>query len=188
MILHPVLQIIPQEKSLNGPERVKRQREYARRALGVCAQKCGAPVEGWRQTDQRVPLPNRNWHWSISHKPQWAAAVIAGQPVGIDIEHIRPRIEGLDQKIASDREWDVVEGRDLQRFFRVWTAKEATLKANGVGISGLNECHIVSVIDDLHLELDFGGRRWVVEHFLLEDHLAAVTLGGHPVEWHVETA
>ena len=186
MILHPVLISIPQDETLSGPERVVRQREFARRALAVCACRCGIENVEWVKDENGVPQPCAGYHWSVSHKPRWAAAVIADRPVGIDVEHVKPRREDLFNEVADESEWSAVGGRSWPAFFRIWTAKEAVLKANGVGIGKLSACRVREALGENGLRLDYEGRRWQVRRLLHGDHVAAVTTDGETVDWHIQ--
>jgi 4'-phosphopantetheinyl transferase len=107
------------------------------------------------------------------------------RPVGIDIEHVVPRERELHSALAGGAEWELMGDRSWRSFFRLWTAKEATLKANGTGISGLSACRLVEVRDEDHLALDYGGRTWHIEHFYHAGHIAAVTCGREGVKWSV---
>lgn len=209
MILRPVLMRITERESPRGPQRLERQRRYARAALRKCADLCGAPTDGWRQSDERVPIPNGDFHWSIAHKRSWVAAVIADRPVGIDIEHVAPRKTDLFDVVATPQEWSLAclpsplsppggEGRvrgiqdslsandqTWSAFFRIWTAKEATLKANGVGIGRLAECRVVAADAQMRITIAFADREWAIEHFEHDGHIAAVTRVGDEVHWHV---
>ncbi len=185
MVIQPILTHIALDEALSGREKVVRQREVARRALSVCAEECGVPDGPWEQDVNRVPLPNGGWYWSISHKPLLAGAVIADAPVGIDIEHIKPRgREDLWDRVANAGEWEVAGERSWEMFFRLWTAKEATLKANSRGIGGFEECRIVAVPDGTHIECEYRGAPWRIEQFYHAEHVAAVTAGEHEVRWH----
>jgi 4'-phosphopantetheinyl transferase len=114
------------------------------------------------------------------------AAAIADRRVGIDIEQIKPRgHEGLWERVASDQEWSLCGGRGWEMFFRLWTAKEATLKANGKGIGGLSDCRIVEVSDDRHIKLHYAGEDWRIEQYRHDDHIASVTMSGESIEWQV---
>ncbi len=187
MILRPILTPIAIDDSLSGREKVERQRSTARRALSICAEQCGGQDGPWEQDANRVPLPNDGWYWSISHKPLLAGAVISDAPVGIDIEHIRPRgREDLWDRLANADEWKVAGERSWEMFFRLWTAKEATLKANSRGIGGFEECRIVSVPDETHILCDYGNRQWRIEQYYHAGHIAAVTAGSLDVQWHLE--
>ena len=185
MILQPVLVPIPVLEERSPPQRVQQQRDYARRALRPCAGLCGAPTEGWLQSPDGAPLPLQGYHWSITHKRRWAAAVIADHPVGIDIEHIAPRRRNLFDAVGGEDEWRLLGDRSWHSFFRLFTAKEATLKANGVGIGYLSACRVVKVADARHVVTEFQGHAWRVEHFEHDDHIAAVTCDNAGVAWHV---
>ena len=186
MRLHPVLMPIPQEEEARTPPQVREQRAYARRALRACARYCGAPENGWEKDGNEAPLPQAGHYWSVSHKRRWAAAVIADRPVGIDLEQIAPRRVDLYEALADDEEWKILGDRGWPSFFRLWTAKEATLKAHGVGIAGFSACRLVEVPDITHMMLEYEGRTWRVEHYYHAGHVAAVTCGADPVEWHIE--
>lgn len=187
MILQPILIPIPQDSTLGGPERVARQRAYARLGLAICAERCGISTREWTKDQNDVPQPCGGYHWSISHKPLWAAAVIADRPVGIDIEHIKPRRKDLLDEVADAEEWAVVGGveRSWPAFFRIWTAKEAVLKANGVGIAELSACRVTGSLGGSGLVLEYAGNAWQVEHHLHGDHLTSVTYEEDEVLWHV---
>ena len=183
MILQPVLVPIPVVEGLTTPQRVQQQRDYARHALRLCAGLCDAPADGWLQSPDGVPLPAYGYHWSISHKKRWAAAVIADHAVGIDIEHIAPRRHDLCDAVGGEDEWRLLGNRSWHSFFRLFTAKEATLKANGVGIGYLSQCRLLEVADDRHVVTRYDGQEWRVEHFEHDGHLAAITCGDEGVTW-----
>ncbi|MCH7703174.1 MAG: 4'-phosphopantetheinyl transferase superfamily protein [Planctomycetes bacterium] len=183
MKLHPVLLPIPERQGLTGRERIARQRDYARRALAECCKLSAVTPWDWQKDPGDVPLPHDGYYWAIAHKPAFAAAVIADGPVGIDIERITSRAEGLFDKLAASDEWMLLGERTWEAFFRVWTAKEATLKANGIGIAGFLSCRVLAVLDETHLTLEYNDRTWTVEQYRHGDHLAAVTLRGGDAHW-----
>jgi 4'-phosphopantetheinyl transferase len=191
MAVRAVLMPIPQGSTLPPPQRLQRQRDVARRALDTCSARCGVnPPVQWPQDVNRVPQPVDGHHWSITHKPQWVAATMAQDLVGIDIEHLQPRRNtALFDRIGSPMEWDRLGGQSWNNFFRLWTAKESTVKANGRGIGAFDDCRVVHVIDDLHFEMDYAGIGWRVEHFYHDDHivgLARQSSAWLTVKWIVE--
>lgn len=96
---------------------------------------------------------------SISHCEEMVACAVSEAPVGIDIERIRPIDRKLCGKVCVPEEMHYVLGegnmlarlrlgeiRDpeiLQRFFEVWTAKEAWFKKCGTGITDLKSVNVL---------------------------------------------
>ncbi|MBK9306982.1 MAG: 4'-phosphopantetheinyl transferase superfamily protein [Nitrospira sp.] len=84
-------------------------------------------------------------------------AVSNGQEVGVDLESVRSdiQVEQLSRRFFTPLEHRVVlQSAAEQRtavFFRYWVAKEAVLKAQGIGLQGLSGCEIT-------LEVDHGGK------------------------------
>ena len=78
---------------------------------------------------------------SLSHSDRWTAVALsrAGR-IGIDVEAVRSVTTALARRCLSGHElaWldDVEPGTcRSHRFFQLWTAKEAYLKATGVGLA-----------------------------------------------------
>lgn len=190
MTVQPVIVSIPPSERLRSAQHVALQREYARLALQRCATLCGAPASGWEKDERDVPRVNAGFYWSISHKPHRAAAVISQEPVGIDIEHVRPRERRLHDELADATEWSLLEDRSWHAFFRLWTAKEAVLKAHGLGIGAFHHCRLIGTPDDRHMVLTLRDATWQVEHYERDAHITAVTSRGGSVHWNVtdETA
>ncbi len=187
MILFPVIMPVSQDAPVRTPERVTAQRLASRQALTVCAAQCGAPTGGWEKNEREVPQPNEGFFWSVSHKRNWAAAVIADRAVGIDVEEILPRDNlAVFDELANGQEWNVVGGQSWDHFFRIWTAKEATLKANGKGIGAFSSCVVNRLVDDKHLTLHFDEVDWLVEHFYHDNHIVSVTAVGDDIRWLVD--
>jgi len=183
--LEPILMAVSTGAAARTPDRVSVQRALAREALRECAQRCGAPADGWEKDENDVPQPRAGYHWSISHKRRWVAAVVAERPVGIDIEQIVPRNEAMFEALAGEDEWTTLGERSWHAFFRLWTAKEATLKANGKGIEDFSKCRLVEVPDQETVRLIHNHREWMVQHFFHDEHVAAVTCVSSDVRWRV---
>ena len=80
-------------------------------------------------------LSNREIFFNISHSSNYVACVIGDRPVGIDIEKARKGRQNLVKRFfdISEAEW-IKECDSDQRFFRIWTLKEAYGKATGQGV------------------------------------------------------
>lgn len=105
-------------------------------------------------------LENRPLHFNLSHSDDlMAVAFTLDGPLGLDIEHISPRLHARDiaNRYFSERECAEMEtgddGEYLRRFFRFWTAKEALMKATSLGFAlelskievGLDPLRVVSL-------------------------------------------
>jgi 4'-phosphopantetheinyl transferase len=102
-------------------------------------------------------LPDhRSLAFNVSHCASHAIIAVADAEVGIDIETTRvlEDLDGLIDQTLTDAEREAVGDGSLSArslaFLRLWTAKEAVLKALGVGLSQpLRAIEVVSSIPAL---------------------------------------
>ncbi|AQV01703.1 MULTISPECIES: 4'-phosphopantetheinyl transferase family protein [Desulfococcus] len=185
--VHPVILRVPADAylPLAPRDRVRFLSGYARQALILSAALRGvvlAPDQLVKDSLGR-PLSVGGGYWSVSHKPQYVAGIFSPEPVGIDIERIRPYNLRLQSKVATNHEWRLVKSDTPDAFFRFWTAKEAVLKIGGIGIADLLKCRVRHVDGRRGLSLRYRHRDYRVCHTCVEDHIAAVVLGKFPVQW-----
>jgi len=184
--LSPVILPVPAAvHDYNPRDRVIYLSRHARRALKLAAEKSGVRCGELAKDDHGVPQPFDGIHWSISHKTRYVCGVVAPLPIGIDIERVRNFSDGLYQKTATDEEWALadMESDAVMAFFRYWTAKEAVLKATGIGIKDLLRCRVDHILDDRHLQIQYDGRKWLIEHFFFNDHVASIVKSDFQIEW-----
>ena len=183
MKLHPViLPLTTEEQALRGRARLQAQSRRAREALARSCEASGVRLGPLEKGDRNTPLPFQGTFWSLSHKPRFVAAVVGSAPIGIDIEEITPRTEGLLDYIARKAEW-ALAARTWETFFRFWTAKEAVLKAVGVGLAHLKKARIHAILDTDNLIMDYASRLWHVRHFRFQNHIVSLTHDGHDIDW-----
>ncbi|MFZ2631797.1 MAG: 4'-phosphopantetheinyl transferase superfamily protein [Desulfosalsimonadaceae bacterium] len=183
-IIYPViLKTPPEQQAFSGKDRVLFLRQYARRAVVLSAEKKGVSLSALLNDPDGRPIPAGGFFWSLSHKPEIVAGVVAGQPVGIDIEMVRPAPPGLMKRITDAEERRLAEPVTDLVFFRFWTAKEAVLKAVGVGLRGLSHCKIHRIMDEKTLIVSCHQKFWRVKHAFHDHHVASVACQNHPVEW-----
>ena len=143
---------------------VDRKRCPDDKRLSLCgamlARRCAAELCGVDETAVKIikdPLgkpqvADMPVYISISHSGEYAVAVAAESPVGIDIEKIRTIRPGMAKRICTDGEIEELFGTaDVPRedameyserealslkLLRLWTLKEAYLKNLGEGLSG----------------------------------------------------
>jgi len=134
------------------------------------------------KSPEGAPLPVGEYFWSLAHKTEYVAGVVADFPIGMDVERIRPCAPGLYRMAADEAEWKLGDAASDLLFFRYWTAKEAVLKSVGIGLRGLSRCRIIQIVDDHHLRLSYQHHAFDVEHFYFNGHIAAIL--AHPdVRW-----
>jgi 4'-phosphopantetheinyl transferase len=184
LIIYPVILAVPdKEKRFPVKERVIFLSKYARSALKISAQKQRIPLGDLLKDGNGVPVPFNGNYWSLTHKPDYVGGVIATTRIGIDIEKIRPCSEALLRKTVDDREWRLSDAEPIQLFFRYWTSKESVLKASGIGIRDLLKCRIAQVKDDYNLIIAYREKKWHVEHFYFDGHIASVVKNRFQVDW-----
>ena len=92
-------------------------------------------------------------NFSLSHCRSIAVLAVAnGQPVGVDVEDVKP----VEPEVAGTH-FSAIELSNLNRlhgdawlsgFYRCWTRKEAILKAEGVGLSRALDSFDVELLQD----------------------------------------
>lgn len=184
MALFPViLPVAEAGNKLSGKEKVARLSNISREALRLSAEKSGVILGELLKDENDIPCPFNGNYWSLSHKPRCVAAVVSKEKVGIDIEEIKPRPDSIFGFVASDEEWNLANERSWNAFFRYWTAKEAALKAVGIGIGGLKACRVISVPDENHIALDYQSRLFRVEQLYYKNHIVSVLQSDNQIEW-----
>ncbi len=96
----------------------------------------------FREGPRGKPRVEGGLEFNLSHSGDLALVGIARAPVGVDIERIAPR-KALMNIAARYFHTDETawlesrgEGERLREFYRLWTMKEAFLKATGTGLAG----------------------------------------------------
>jgi 4'-phosphopantetheinyl transferase len=184
MTLFPVIRPVAEiGQKLSGKVKVSELSRIAREALKLSAEKSGVMLGKLIKNEDDVPFPFDGNYWSLSHKPKYVTAVVSKEMIGIDIEEIKPRSESIFSLVASDEEWELSQDLSWHTFFRYWTAKEAVLKAVGIGIGGLKACRIISIPDDNHIVLNYRERLFRVEQLDYKNHIVSVVKNGNEVKW-----
>jgi phosphopantetheinyl transferase len=123
------------------------------------------------------PRPHRPFSFSMARTSNLALIEIgAGESIGVDVERVRDDIDFVDAGrivfAATEMAW-LADGNSTQsadRFFRLWTCKEAYLKALGFGFMRDPRLFVPAVIGEMptqppatRLELPFPPRGAAVE-------------------------
>lgn len=131
------------------------------------------PISINKKGKPSLAMPNglaTSWHFNISHTGSLLALAVSNQaPLGIDLESrllAARQIERLAKRYfsAADVAWLALHP-DPHYFLRLWTIKEAVLKAHGSGIANnLSAVHWQPFTADAH----FAGQHYQLQHFLVQ--------------------
>ncbi|MDJ0533219.1 MAG: 4'-phosphopantetheinyl transferase superfamily protein [Xenococcaceae cyanobacterium MO_207.B15] len=131
----------------NHRRRFVAARGILRQLLGFYLQTSGDIVSftyNLKGKPQLAPdFSNTNLEFNISHSQDLALySFNRDQIIGIDLEYLRDNVdyENIAQRFFCQREFNLIttcpKQQQLARFYQLWTAKEAYLKATGEGLAG----------------------------------------------------
>ena len=103
----------------------------------------------WEYNEYGKPFLPGGPYFSISHCKEGIAVAIDDQPIGIDIEAIRPVNNDLIERVMNEEER---VGMNDRLFTRLWTQKEAVVKAEGTGIMSFEQMQSVLVNSPYRIE------------------------------------
>jgi 4'-phosphopantetheinyl transferase len=125
----------------------------------------------------------RALRFNMSHSHELALCAVSTQrEVGIDLEYLRPlpEAEQLAKRFFSKAEHALIQALPVEEqahvFFRLWTAKEAYLKATGKGLGHpLDQVEIIQTQDSWALSEALPG--WSMRSFTpVTNYLAALVV------------
>lgn len=97
--------------------------------------------EYFRYNPNGKPFWENGPYFSISHCKAGIAVALSDTPVGIDVETIRHADEDLIKRTMNAAERELIQtDRD---FIRLWTKKEAAVKAQGTGIQSFEQLQTI---------------------------------------------
>ena len=106
----------------------------------------------WKYNEHGKPYIEGGPYFSISHCKAGIAVAIDDAPIGIDIETIRHANEDLVERTMNEKERLGIKELGMREFTRLWTQKEAIVKAEGTGIYSFEQ--LQTILDNEHWTLD----------------------------------
>lgn len=95
------------------------------------------PIFEYGEHDKPAIVGHPDIHFNISHCSEAVACVVSNRPVGIDVETVKERKDGVVRYTMNDEEVAQIEASanpDIA-FTSLWTRKEALMKMRGSGIT-----------------------------------------------------
>lgn len=121
-------------------DRARRQKYYVWKLLGYALQRsCGLEMDALafhKEKSGKWTVPN--CYFSLSHSYNAVAVAISNRPIGVDLELISDRKEGILQKTLTAAECTEYEtlppNTKLEYLIKTWTQKESFFKMAGDGL------------------------------------------------------
>lgn len=120
------------------------QHSHAHRLLRECLKPYGidyteeTPIE-YGELGKPSLKEHPEVHYNVSHADGIAVAMAGERECGIDAESVRAYRPNVIKRVFSEREKTLIEAAPEEErsllFFRLWTLKEAYVKAIGIGVS-----------------------------------------------------
>ena len=102
-------------------------------------------MDEWKYNEHGKPYIEGGPYFSISHCKEGIAVAMSEEPIGIDIEAIRHANEELIERTMNEDERLRIKELGIREFTRLWTQKEAIVKAQGVGILSFEQLLTIGV-------------------------------------------
>ncbi|HYO75649.1 MAG TPA: 4'-phosphopantetheinyl transferase superfamily protein [Thermoanaerobaculia bacterium] len=136
--------------------------------LGLAADERSVTIERPRLL---VEGRDTGWHVSLSHSTPYAAAAIAREPVGIDVQVIRDLdLRAAHLFLTSEEERAMQRCTIAHRMLHFWCAKEAAFKQRSDEFTTMRQLHI-ELLEEREAGLLFD----VVETVAIDDVIVALT-------------
>jgi len=78
-------------------------------------------------------------HFNISHSGNWVVCAIDDEPIGVDVEAMKPINYDIGERFFAPKEYcdliNMEEGQRKKYFYMLWTLKESYIKAIGKGLA-----------------------------------------------------
>lgn len=124
-------------------------------------------------------INDQDYHFNISHTHNMIAVAISHNSVGVDVEKIREIDMGISKRFFTEREQNYIEKSqdDLyERFFEIWTKKEAYMKNTGKGLSvPLNSFDVTGKSLSEHF-FTVGYGKYIINLYGVEKNIAPTTV------------
>jgi 4'-phosphopantetheinyl transferase len=172
--------IIPFPRDVEEAARIsvaERRLEAARRRSllrRVLADATGADADGILIERSAAGKPRvEGCEFSLSHSGPWLVIAVGSCALGVDIETRMPRLSVIElaRRFFSEEDAAAVNGAATagREFLAQWVAKEAALKAAGVGLAGgLDRARCGRSEGEIR-EVTWDAERFSVREFLLPD-------------------
>jgi phosphopantetheine--protein transferase-like protein len=162
-------QLLDPNGAAHFPDLTKQLHRLANRYM--IQARTGCDINAIQYTSSGKPFIKDGPQFSVAHDANWVLVAFSDHEVGIDIQAIEPRrtstlIERFHPEERSHIQ-SLHETEQLKAFYRIWTRKEAFLKACGKGMT--IELYTFSVLPN---SITFHGKNWHFVDVMRFEHMA----------------
>lgn len=124
-------------------------------------------------------LSNQDYHFNVSHTHNMIAVAVSNNSIGIDVEKIREIDLGIAKRFFTEYELKYIyksQNNTYERFFEIWTKKEAYIKYMGQGLFvPLNSFDVTSRNMTEHF-YTVGYGKYIINMYSSEVNIAPTTI------------
>ena len=158
-----------------------------RHILGKYLNRSPNSIEFGIGENKKPYLVNSDLHYNISHSGDWILCAVSNPEIGADVELINHDFkyqEVIEDNFSSDEVNYIRQNLSIERFFMLWTRKEALTKATGKGLD--EDLKLIPCLDGVHpaqSDVISSANDWLISSFkLYEDYIASVASDTLPNE------
>lgn len=127
----------------------------------LCKQRAVPTDIGYEKNGKPYFTDRPDLHFNLSHSGKWAVCAFSDAPVGVDVEVRRDTTNlKVAERFFSKKENEYINSFDTKEqredaFYKIWTLKEAFIKATGEGLSRpLNEFSFTFTPSGITIDID----------------------------------
>lgn len=120
-------------------------------------------------------------HFNVSYSNNWIIIAVSPVPLGVDIEYIKsnfPYQEIMhDCFTKEEREAIMASSLPQHQFFRLWTRKEALVKATSQGLDdNLRDFSCLNGVQQISAEIGMNTDWWIKSFLMEEEYFVSLAL------------
>jgi 4'-phosphopantetheinyl transferase len=148
-----------------------------RNVLGKYLNQSSGSVEFGAGENKKPYIINSNLNYNMSHSGDWILFAISNTKIGADTELINNAFnyqEVIEDNFSVDEVNYIRESASIERFYMLWTRKEALTKATGKGLDG--DLKLLPCMDGIHFargDVISSADNWLISSFKLNEHYTA---------------
>jgi 4'-phosphopantetheinyl transferase len=156
---------------LHDSNRFKISRGALKLIMGRYLNRQPSLVEVVPGINKKPYIKNSTLFYNISHSGDWIVLAVSDSAIGVDTEQVNPSFDFNDvikEYFSLEEARSILEEKSPDRFFMIWTRKEALTKATGKGLD--EDLKFIPGLDGDHYiqgEMLSSSNSWLITSFKL---------------------